>query len=68
MTSHKDKKRCLSLFFYGDTDVADAKRYMREINLVLIKTKLKVGDIIIKNMLETDINLIATDEIMIGEQ
>ncbi len=39
MTSHKDKKRCLSLFFYGDTDVADAKRYMREINFEKIITQ-----------------------------
>lgn len=37
--------------------------FMKEINSVCVKKRLKPGDIIIKGILNTDINLIAADEI-----
>ncbi len=64
-TSFKQQPR-ISVRTDGDIELKKIFTYMKEINKIIVKDKLKVGDIIIPNLLDSGVNLIATTNIELG--
>jgi|YNPMSStandDraft_2_1061718.scaffolds.fasta_scaffold00419_8 CxxC motif-containing protein len=50
-----------------DVPLKDIFHFMEEINKIVVKEKIKIGDVVAYNLLEKGINLIATSSIDINE-
>lgn len=62
-TTFKDFPR-LPVRTSEEVPLNDIFKYMNEINNVIIKERLNVGDIVIKNILNSNIDLISTDDMI----